>query len=96
MEQAQEQNKYNLFLDDFRIPVDAFQCTGDTDFLQLKWAIVRSHDEFVDYIQKRYDSEGVLPDLIAFDHDLADDHYEHVKGEFPYDDIKEKTGYRIK
>lgn len=85
-------NNYNLFLDDFRIPVDAFVYTKDTDFLQLKWEIVRSHDEFVDYIQKRYTEDGSFPAVIAFDHDLADDHYDHTSGEFPYEDMKEKTG----
>lgn len=43
-----------LFLDDVRNPPD------DT------WVVVRSYDEFVNYIEK----EGV-PDFISFDHDLG-------------------------
>ena len=34
--------KYNLFLDDFRMPVDAFNYTGDFEFNTLKWARERS------------------------------------------------------
>lgn len=64
-----------LYLDDIRIP--------KTD----GWDIVRSYDEFVNYIER-----NGLPDVISFDHDLADIHYDPstwVQG-FKY---KEKTGY---
>lgn len=44
-----------LFLDDVRDPPDD------------SWAVVRSYEEFVDYIE----TNGV-PDLISFDHDLGD------------------------
>jgi hypothetical protein len=82
---------YNLFLDDFRSPIDAFQYTKDSDFLKLEWVIVRSHDEFVSYILERYKTDGSFPSIIAFDHDLADEHYDHLI-DFPYGDVKEKTG----
>lgn len=84
-------NDYNLFLDDFRHPYDAYTITKDTDFLQLKWVVVRSHDEFVEAVEKRFE-DGSFPIVIAFDHDLADDHYDHTVGDFPYDEMKEKTG----
>jgi hypothetical protein len=85
-------NNYNLFLDDFRHPYDAFQLTFDPVFSKLKWVIVRSHEEFVRYIEKQFKKDGSFPELIAFDHDLADDHYEHLSGEIPYDQMAEKTG----
>lgn len=83
---------YNLFLDDFRHPYDAFQYTFDPAFSKLKWVTVRSYDEFVRYIQRNYEKDGSFPELIAFDHDLADDHYNHLSGEIPYDQMEEKTG----
>jgi len=59
-----------LFIDDFRIPQDAFNYTWNSDYLKLKWDIVRSYDEYVKYIEK-----NGMPDMISFDHDLADEHY---------------------
>lgn len=66
----------NLFLDDFRIPRDAFPYTKDTDYLQLEWSIVQNYKEFVKFIEEYYASNQKLPALISFDHDLADVHYE--------------------
>jgi hypothetical protein len=34
------------------------------------WTVVRSYDEFIKYM-----SENPVPDIISFDHDLADEHY---------------------
>lgn len=82
---------YNLFLDDFRVPEDAFVYTRDREFMSLQWDIVRSHEEFVKHITERF-KNGEFPGMIAFDHDLDDAHYEHTSGDFPYDDMKEKTG----
>lgn len=68
---------YMLFLDDERMP-------GDVTWVSLPSAvyrIVRSYDEFVDYITKN----GV-PSFVTFDHDLADQHYNGN-----YND--ERTGY---
>ena len=84
--------RYNLFLDDFRYPSDAFSYTHDIVFNKLDWEIVRSHNEFISHIEKNF-KEGKFPELIAFDHDLDDAHYEHLKGEFPYEGVKEKTGF---
>lgn len=59
------------------------------------WDVVRSYDAFVDYIEKN----GV-PDMISFDHDLADEHYATVSWQceplvdvIDYTTFKEKTGY---
>lgn len=84
---------YNLFLDDVRSPGDAFNYTKDTDYLKLEWRVVRTHDEFVSEIAESYVNRGELPRLISFDHDLADDHYEHLDAGIPYDEFEEKTGY---
>lgn len=85
---------YNLFLDDIRHPHDAYPYMKDTKYLQLKWIIVRSYDEFVKYITKN----GV-PSLVSFDHDLADEHYFSnnqpwsIENSIDYFSYKEKTGY---
>jgi hypothetical protein len=84
---------YNLFLDDVRSPQDAFNYTKDTDYLKLEWRVARTYDDFVDLIVTGYLESDEFPGLISFDHDLADDHYEHLDAGIPYDDFKEKTGY---
>jgi hypothetical protein len=66
--------KYNLFLDDFREPVDAFNYTKDTDFNLLKWTVVRDYTEFVMYIKNMH-TDGYFPEVVSFDHDLAEGHY---------------------
>lgn len=64
-----------LFLDDIRNPVNAVhlvptsaQCLYQTN---EGWVIVKSYSEFVEFIE----ANG-LPELISFDHDLADMHYQ--------------------
>lgn len=83
---------YNIFLDDFRHPYDAFNIWKDTDFLQLKWTIVRSHDEFVSTIKKEY-ANNKFPSLIAYDHDLADEHYDMDFSDMNYLKTNVPTGY---
>ena len=62
---------YNLFLDDFRMPVDCSRYMQNPGLYNLnQWVIVRNYDEFVKFIEK-----NGLPDMISFDHDLADEHY---------------------
>ena len=68
---------YNIFLDDIRYPRDAFYYTKNKDFLDLSWTIVRNYDEFIGIVEKNY-KLGQFPELIAFDHDLADEHYDTV------------------
>lgn len=80
-----------IFLDDNRT-VDMVFSNQDLS----EWTVLKTHDEFVEYI-----TENGLPEFISFDHDLADEHYD--KGieafmsdndalEIPYDEFKEKTG----
>jgi hypothetical protein len=82
--------KYNLFLDDFRMPTDAFRYTLDTRYNILKWEIVRSFNEFTEIIEKKG-----LPQLISLDHDLADVHYDGYPFDngIDYSSYTEKTGY---
>lgn len=86
-----------LFLDDVRVPLDAYQYTKEPMFLESDWCIVRDYVDFVDFIE----TNG-LPTFISFDHDLADTHYtpEHLWSD--YEESKkwqesqvhtEKTGY---
>lgn len=80
---------YKLFLDDFRKPSDAANYMPQrTRFIyrDLDWDIVRNYDQFVSTIERRG-----LPDLVSFDHDLADEHYAPTG--ISYDDFKERTGY---
>lgn len=81
---------YNLYLDDFRKPEDSFAYTHNQLYL-LNWTIIRDYDEFV-YCIKEYG----LPEMISFDHDLADVHYDNqgeIIDEDYYDIVQEKTGY---
>lgn len=66
---------YNLFLDDYRNPED---CTGYVNSFGIRpdtytnrsWVIVRNFKEFTSKIV-----EKGMPNLISFDHDLADIYY---------------------
>lgn len=79
-----------LFLDDCRVPKDAFAILGHRIYLEDGWDVVRSYNEFVAHIEK-----NGLPDLVSFDHDLADEHYaDGGRWIAPrYDEYAEKTGY---
>lgn len=75
---------YKLFLDDERDPCKI-------TWVQLPfgpWIVVRSYDEFVKTI-----AEKGLPDFVAFDHDLADEHYHRSMYKSDYKTLTEKTGY---
>lgn len=81
---------YNLFLDDTRSPIDVYRYTFKYIYVENEWTIVRNYDEFVKVIE----TNGV-PDIISFDHDLADEHYgthDHLTQD-EYDLYTEKTGY---
>jgi hypothetical protein len=56
------------------------------------WDLVRSYQEFVDYVDKL----GV-PQVISFDHDLGFEHYPFGEQDpterIPYEQYTEKTGY---
>lgn len=73
-----------LFLDDIRYPVEAYHYTKQDIFLRKDWHIVRNSEQFVNRIV-----EKGLPEMISFDHDLADIHYLKPNS----DGYNEKTGY---
>ena len=75
-----------LFLDDIRQPSGAFEHTQQTMFLHKKWEVVKNYNEFVKWITK-----NGLPEIISFDHDLAD--YEMSKEGLDTQAHTEKTGY---
>jgi hypothetical protein len=79
--------KYYLFLDDVRVPNDVIWVNIPP---HNYWNIVRSYNEFVNFISKN----GV-PEYICYDHDLSDMHYGHgLRGDsIPYDQYSERTGY---
>ena len=86
---------YNLFLDDFRSPVDCSRYMPNPGiYLKMEWVIVRNYDEFVKFISK-----NGLPSMVSFDHDLADEHYSNDMYDGNevynknYETFKEKTGY---
>lgn len=58
---------YNLFLDDERAPINAFNYTNDPIYHKWEWIVVKSYNEFVSYIE----THG-LPSFISYDHDLGD------------------------
>lgn len=82
----------NLYLDDCRLPTESSFFTKDHDYDKLEWVIATSYDEFVKIVIEYYDINGVLPNVISFDHDLADSHYETVSI-IDYEKYEEKTGF---
>ena len=88
-----------LFLDDMRQVRDAcYYVSNPKVYWEDGWDIVRNYGEFVEYIEK-----NGLPDLISFDHDLADEHYNDLFSDenwvkddsdidLKYGSYKEKTG----
>ena len=84
---------YNLFLDDIRIPIQCVSYTHNPIYSTLDWVIVRNYDEFIKFI-----TENGIPEVISFDHDLADEHYDpDLYGSETYneayDNFEFKTGY---
>ncbi|WP_353149525.1 cyclic-phosphate processing receiver domain-containing protein [Chryseobacterium sp.] len=73
-----------LFLDDIRYPVEAYHYTRQDIFLKGEWHIVRNYEQFVNRIL-----EKGLPELISFDHDLADKQSSVQNSR----EAMEKTGY---
>ena len=79
--------KYNLFIDDFRMPKDAFAYMKLPQYITKEWIVVRNFYAFITIIQNKG-----IPDSISFDHDLSDSHY-NTELNIPYDQYTEKTGY---
>jgi hypothetical protein len=88
--------KTYLFLDDIRNPEECVnymssRIRNSNIYTTEKWGIVRTYDEFTKWI-----TNFGLPDVISFDHDLADEHYDPSMYFVNYDDVaksfKEKTG----
>jgi len=79
-----ERTKRLLFLDDIRYPLDAYHYTEQDIFLREDWHVVRNYAQFVSRIL-----EKGLPEMISFDHDLADEHYLEQDSQ----EYVEKTGY---
>ncbi|MCJ7934809.1 MAG: hypothetical protein MUW56_14605 [Chryseobacterium sp.] len=79
-----EKTKRLLFLDDIRYPVEVYHYTKQEVFLRKDWHIVRNYEQFVNWILDKG-----LPEMISFDHDLADEHYLKQDSQ----EFVEKTGY---
>lgn len=84
---------YNLFLDDYRMPKDAFAYTHIPIYLNVEWIVVRNYNAFISLIE----GKGI-PEIISFDHDLANEHYDpELHGSETYNQLydlfDEKTGY---
>ena len=84
--------KYNLFLDDYRIPTHV-TWVKIPDYQH--YTVVRNYKQFVDMILLRG-----IPQFVCYDHDLADVHYNTYHNvneagglEIDYDKFTEKTGY---
>jgi hypothetical protein len=80
--------KYNIFLDDIRVPNDVTWVNIPVD---QHYSVVRSYKEFVDLITLR----GQVPMYVCYDHDLADCHYGDGlnNDQIDYSKYQEKTGY---
>jgi hypothetical protein len=79
--------KFNIFIDDFRNPKDAFLYTRNPLYNILKWDIVKNYDEFINFIINNGLSNI---EFISFDHDISDEHYDDTISQENY---TEKTGY---
>ena len=99
---------YKLFLDDLRMPKDAYiyprrcelgviiKSQNLKNFSGIDdndWVIVRNYKDFVSIIEN-----AGLPDVVSFDHDLHEEHIKHYYkvtqniGVIEYGNFKEKTG----
>jgi hypothetical protein len=65
---------YRLFLDDIRQPYEVGNYINPVELRKqyrvYEWVIVRNYPAFVKYI-----TDNGIPNVISFDHDLADGHY---------------------
>lgn len=86
----------NLFLDDVRKPIDCRTYINDPIYSSLEWTVAKSYDQFVEIITVHFNKNKILPELISFDHDLAEEHYDSTMYTSEYNKLystfKEKTG----
>jgi hypothetical protein len=82
-----------LFLDDWRVPKDCaqymWQRRVDCRIFHEEWDIVRSHGQFIDWIEK-----NGIPSVVSFDYDLDD--VEELKEDLPIEewfDLEENRAY---
>jgi len=86
-----------IFLDDERDPYKV----SHVQLPLLPWTVVRNYTDFVRIIEQYYIDFNKLPEFIAFDHDLAPEHYrqsmynpdEHYSDYYTNGTFLEKTGY---
>lgn len=76
-----------VFLDDYRLPRDAYTYTNNPIYLQDNWIIIRNYEYFV-----KFTLENGIVAGYSFDHDLADTHYKNQTPDYT-DETLEKTGY---
>lgn len=91
---------YNLFLDDVREPYEVGNYMNPVELRSLyrlkHWIVLRNYKQFVRHIER-----NGMPELISFDHDLADEHYrpsmfnpdKHYSNYYTDGTFNEKTGY---
>lgn len=77
---------YKLFLDDIRSPRDCVEYMRNTIYNE-KWVVVKNYDDFCNTV-----IAGGIPEMVSYDHDLADEHYCDGDRGFVRDDYSEKTG----
>jgi hypothetical protein len=83
----------NIFLDDIRNP-DWVTLYKTDPYKEMKWVVVRSYNEFVNYVK-----ENGMPIFVSLDHDLSDEHYsvyeDALNGNIDIrnQSFKEKNGY---
>ena len=81
---------YFLFLDDIRDPNQVFAYTEQIIFLDQKWTVVKTYQEFVTFI-----IDNGLPEFISFDHDLGEESMTNVEEKSGYDCAKWLIEYCI-
>jgi len=92
-------NNLKLFLDDIRMPADAWIYSERIKMLEksktisCEWTIVRNYQDFCEFIDK-----FGIPSVVSFDHDLCEEHMKYYfdftsqLGIIDYTKLKVKTG----
>jgi hypothetical protein len=95
---------YNLFLDDIFTPTQIAELPNisvkdKTRYRTYNWKIIKTYEDFIKII-----TENGLPDIVSFDHDLHEEHWEFIFNDenwdkidseinIDYDIFSTKTGY---